>query len=107
MKPAVPNTRANVSPYGQNVFADAFDTMGTVDLVFDALITEMDISELRIFLSDVIFDQDKSDKGTISIPFGKNDCTVFRTMISTEDIIQEFAPALRTDTQTFQVALLT
>jgi hypothetical protein len=73
----------------------------------DALITEADVSEMRVFLSDVMFDQDESDKGTTSIPFDKNDCTVFRKVMSTEDMIQEFAPALQTDaqTQTFRVAL--
>ena len=107
VKPAIPNTRVDSSPYGQSVFADAVDAMGAVDLAFDALITEVDVSKMRIFLSDVMFDQDKSDKGTTSIPFGKNDCTVFRKVMSTEDMIQEFAPALRTDAQaqTFRVAL--
>lgn len=49
-------------------------------------------------LSDVMFDQEKDAKGRrMPIPFGKGDCTVFRKVMSTEDTIQEFAPALRTD----------
>ena len=53
-----------------------------------------------VFLSDVMFDQKKDTSGRrVPIPFGKGDCTVFRKVMSTEDTIQEFAPALHTDAQ--------
>ena len=101
VKPAVTNTRVDMSPYGQSVFADA------VDLTFDALINEIDVSKMRVFLSDVLFDREKTGDKAISIPFGKQDCTVFRKVMSTEDTIQEFAPALRTSSQSevFRIAL--
>lgn len=101
VKPAVTNTRVDMSPYGQSVFADA------VDLTFDALVSEIDVSKMRVFLSDVLFDREKSGDKTIAIPFGKSDCTVFRKVMSTEDTIQEFAPALRTSSQSeaFRIAL--
>ena len=96
VKPAVTNTRVDTSPCGQSVFADAIDAVQAVDLTFDALVSEIDISKMRVFLSDVLFDCEKSGNKTISIPFGKQDCTVFRKVMSTEDTIQKFAPALRT-----------
>ena len=107
VKPAVTNTRVDMSPYGQSVFADAVDAVQAVDLTFDALINEVDVSKMRVFLSDVLFDREKSGDKTISIPFGKSDCTVFRKVMSTEDTIQEFAPALRTASQVeaFRIAL--
>lgn len=107
VKPAVTNTRVDMSPYGQSVFADAVDAVQAVDLTFDALINEDDVSKMRVFLSDVLFDREKSGDKTISIPFGKQDCTVFRKVMSTEDTIQEFAPALRTSSQgeAFRIAL--
>ena len=107
VKPAVTNTRVDMSPYGQSVFADAVDAVQAVDLTFDALINEVDVSKMRVFLSDVLFDRGKNGDKTISIPFGKSDCTVFRKVMSTEDTIQEFAPALRTGSQAeaFRVAL--
>ena len=42
-----------------------------------------------------------------SIPFGRQDCTVFRKVKSVDDVIQEFAPSLRTEAQVeaFRVAL--
>ena len=81
--------------------------MQAVDLTFDALVSEIDVSKMRVFLSDVLFDREKSGDKTISIPFGRQDCTVFRKVMSTEDTIQEFAPALRTSSQSeaFRIAL--
>ena len=39
VKPAVDNTRVDMSPYGQSVFADAVDAIQAVDLAFDAMIS--------------------------------------------------------------------
>ena len=109
IKPAVDNTRVDMSPYGQSVFADAVDAIQAVDLAFDALISEIDTGKMRIFLSDVMFDRDDdgSKKKRTPIPFGKQDCTVFRKVMSADDMIQEFAPALRTSSQAeaFRIAL--
>lgn len=107
VKPAVTNTRVDMSPYGQSVFADAVDAVQAVDLTFDALINEVDVSKMRVFLSDVLFDREKTGGKVITIPFGKQDCTVFRKVMSTEDTIQEFAPALRISSQceAFRIAL--
>lgn len=108
VKPAIDNTRVDMSPYGQSVFADAVDAIQAVDLAFDALINEVDVSKMRIFLSDVLFDKESDGKGKrVSIPFGKQDCTVFRKVMSSDDMVQEFAPALRTNAQAeaFRIAL--
>ena len=107
VKPAVTNTRVDMSPYGQSVFADAVDAVQAVDLTFDALINEIDLSKMRVFLSDVLFDRSTDGNKTVTIPFGRQDCTVFRQVMSTEDTIQEFAPALRTGSQieAFRVSL--
>ena len=100
VRPAIDNTRVDFSPYGQSVFADAVDAIQAVDLAFDAMISEIDNGKMRVFLSDVMFDVERDGKGgRVSIPFGRQDCTVFRKVMSTEDTIQEFAPALRTEAQ--------
>ena len=100
VRPAIDNTRVDFSPYGQSVFADAVDAIQAVDLAFDAMISEIDNGKMRVFLSDVMFDVERDNKGgRVSIPFGRQDCTVFRKVMSTEDTIQEFAPALRTEAQ--------
>lgn len=108
VRPAVPNTRVDFSPYGQSVFADAVDAVQSVDLAYDAPINEIDAGKMRVFLSDVMFGQEKTSDGKgVPIPFGKGDCTVFRKVMSTEDTITEFVPALRTEAQgkAFRLAL--
>lgn len=107
VKPALDNTRVDMSPYGQSVFADAIDAIQAVDLAFDAMVNEVDVSKMRIFLSDVMFDREREGNKTVAIPFGKSDCTVFRKVMSTEDMVTEFAPALRTTSQVsaFRIAL--
>lgn len=108
VRPAVPNTRVDFSPYRQSVFADAVDAVQSVDLAYDALINEIDAGKMRVFLSDVMFDQEKTSDGKrVPIPFCKGDCTVFRKIMSTDGTITEFAPALRTEAQgkAFRLAL--
>ncbi len=111
LKPAVDNTRVDASPYGQSIFADAVDAVQAVDLAYDAMVSEVDLSKMRIFLADTMFDieQRGKDKRPVAIPFGKNDCTIYRKVASTEDLIHEFAPALRTKEQgeVFRMALQT
>ena len=108
VKPATDNTRVDMSPYGQSVFADAVDAIQAIDLCYDAMMSEIDNEKMRAFLSDVMFDTERDGKGRrVLIPFGKGDCTVFRKVMSTEDTIHEFAPTLRTEAQAraFRVAL--
>ena len=47
VKPTVTNTRVDMGPYGQSVFADAVDAIQAVDLTFDALVSEIDLSKMR------------------------------------------------------------
>ena len=99
VRPAIDNTRADMSPYGQSVFADAVDAIQAVDLAFDAMVSEIDNGKMRVFLSDMLFDVEGEGGSRVSIPFGRRDCTVFRRVKSVEDVIQEFAPELRTGAQ--------
>lgn len=80
-----------MSPYEQSVFADATDAIQAVDLTFDVLVNEVDVSKMHVFLSDSLFDRERSGDKTVSISFGKADCTVFRKVMSTDDMVQEFA----------------
>ena len=99
-----------MSPYGLSVFADAVDAIQAVDLCYDAMMSEIDNGKMRVFLSDVMIDVGRDEKGgRVSIPFGKANCTVFRKVMRTEETIHELAPTLRTEAQAraFRVALQT
>lgn len=74
MKPPITDTRVDMSSYGQSVFADVVDAVRAVDLTFDALANEIDVSKMRMFLSDVMFDKKQDAKGRrISTPLGESD----------------------------------
>ncbi|WP_239471115.1 hypothetical protein [Olsenella uli] len=83
-------------PYGQGVFAGAVHAILAVNLAFDAMISGAEKCKKRVFLGDVMFDQETDGKGRrVSISFGRQDCTVFREVMSVADTVQEFASALR------------
>lgn len=78
VRPAVPNTQVDCSPYGQSVFADAVNAIQSADPTFDALINEVDAGKLRVFLPNVVFDQEKDAKGRrVPIPFDKEAARCF------------------------------
>jgi len=81
-------------PMSRAYSANAVDALRAVDIAFDAPLNEVDVSKMRIFLSNVMFDIDHNGRRDASILFDKNGCTMFRKVMSTEDTIQELAPAL-------------
>ena len=87
------------SPYGQSLFCDAVDQIEGVDLTYDAMLNEVDVGKMRVFMSDMLIDVEVDGEGRKRpLPFGR-DNVVFRKVNSTDDLIQEFAPALRTESQ--------
>lgn len=100
VKPAIANTHAEFSPYGCSVFDDAGDILHSVDTAFDAFIGEVDLGKLRVFVNDFMLQKSEDEDGKVTvIPFGKSDATVYRMVNSTDDMVKEFAPTLRTDAQ--------
>ena len=62
--------------------------------------SEIDKGRMREFLSDVMFGVERGGKnGRVSIPFGRQDCTVFRKVMSTGATIHKLALALRMGAQ--------
>lgn len=101
VRPAIDNDLVYGSPYGVSVFKDAIDALESVDLSFDAIMTEVDLGKLRIFMADSMFELETKD-GEVShfIPFGKTDATIYRRTDSVEGgPISTYAPALRIEAQ--------
>lgn len=100
VKPDIENTVVDLSPYGMSVFEDAIDAVKSVDLAYDAIFNEIDLGKMRIFLGDSMFENAEDRKGERqAVPFGKSDAVVFRKVQSVDDVIKEFAPLLRTESQ--------
>jgi A118 family predicted phage portal protein len=98
IKPAIDNTYVDFSPYGQSIYADAIGAVKAVDLSWDAIQNETELSKMRVFIGDLLLDEaiDKDGK-TRYLPFGDDD-VIFRKVAqgdATRDLIETFAPALR------------
>lgn len=82
-----------VEPEGVCPAYETGNTWPTFTIVKPAI----DNGKMGVFLSHVMFDVDRDGRGgRVSIPFGRQDCTAFRKVMSTENTIHEFAPTLRT-----------
>lgn len=96
--PAIGNTAVDFSPYGMSIFADALDIMESVDIAFDAMITEPQTGKMRLFMADSLFQVSNENGEKVVIPFGKEDATFMRGVFDIDgNLIKEFAPSLRTD----------
>ena len=102
--PMIENTRVDLSPYGQSIYADAIDPLRSVDLCYDAMMNEVDLAKLRIFVSDMLVEYTTVDEDGVktthrnALPFGK-DNAVFRKVASNDDLITDYAPSMRTEQQ--------
>lgn len=106
VRPAIENTVVDMSPYGVSVFHDAVDAVQAVDLAYDALFSEVDLGKLRLFVSDALVEYGPEGQ---AVPFGKDDVRFFRKLGTSEDLVREYAPSLRTESQVaaLRVALQT
>lgn len=82
VKPVITNTRMDMSPYEQSMFAGAIDAAQTACLIFDVLINRMNLSKMRLFLSDVMFNREDDGSKSVAISFGKQGCAVFRKVMN-------------------------
>lgn len=93
----VPNTLFDCSPYGESLYAHAVDQVEAVDMAYDAMVNEVDLGKLRIFVSDSLLDRGEDGRQE-PLPFGR-DNTVFRKLDGMDEVVKEFAPSLRTEQQ--------
>ena len=100
VRPAIKNRLVDFSPYGQSIIAGHEDVLKSVDLAYDAIFNEVDLAKMRVFVADTLLEFNTSGDGKKRvIPFGKNDATIYRKVMSTDDVIHEYAPAMRTEAQ--------
>lgn len=107
VKPGIDNTVADISPYGMSVFADAIDTIKAVDLAFDSIFQEVDLTGVKVFMDEDLIDVATKDGKTI--PMAQNDARMFR-MIDAQGAskkIDIFSPNIRIEPlkQALDVAL--
>ena len=78
VKPALENTYVDLSPYGQSVFADAVDAVKAVDLAYDSMFQEVELTAAKVFVDESMVDV-RSKDGKV-IPSPKVDGRLFRRL---------------------------
>ncbi len=108
VKPGIENTAVDLSPFGMSVFADAIDAAKSVDMTYDALFQEIQLTEAMVFLSDEMIDV-RDDNGK-TVPIAMSDADrKFRMLAgqSGSTLYEVYSPSIRTEPikQAFDVAL--
>lgn len=108
VKPALENTCVDLSPYGMSVFADAVDAIKAVDLTFDAIFSEVDLTGVKVFVDEAMIDVQTKDGKAIPVP--RTEQRIFRKVFGaspSKGLIDVFSPQIRIDPlrQAFDVAL--
>lgn len=96
MRPNIDNVYADMSAFGQSVFADAIDTVKTVDECFDSFSRELKDTKIKTFMSDELFDVDPATGDALPMD---SDASVIRKVMGRDvsSMIQTFAPDIRID----------
>ena len=96
VKPALENTHVDLSPYGQSVFADAVDAVKAVDLAYDSMFQEVELTAAKVFVDESMVDV-RSENGKV-VPAPKVDGRLFRKLVGrdvTKDLIDIYSPNIR------------
>ncbi len=98
VRPAIENTAVDLSPYGMSVFADAMDAARSVDLTYDALFQEIELTEAIVFLSDDMIDLRDRNGKVVPVPMGDGD-RKFRKLEGQDgkNLYEVYSPAIRTE----------
>ncbi|MEG1907215.1 MAG: phage portal protein [Gordonibacter sp.] len=97
IKPALENTCVDLSPYGMSVFADAVDAIKAVDLAFDSMFQEVELTEVKVFMDEAMIDV--RSKGGKTIPLPKQEQRKFLKVAGKDpkNFIDVFSPEIRID----------
>lgn len=108
VKPGIENTVVDFSPYGMSIFADALDACKSVDLTYDALFQEIELTEAIVFMAEEMIDvRDKNGKA-VPVPKEESD-RKFRKLEGQDgsNLYEVYSPEIRTGPikEAFDVAL--
>lgn len=98
IKPALENTVVDLSPYGMSVFEDATDAIKAVDMSWDAVFNEVDVTAIMVFLDDRLIDDHTQNGKKLPMPRGPKH-SIFRKLRgeSGDMLYKVFNPDIRID----------
>lgn len=92
------NDLVDFSPYGQSFFADAVDVLKSVDTAYDALFGEVRNGKRLLFVADTLIQVSvDADGNRVTRALTSDESGVYRMVDSMEEMVKDFAPALRVD----------
>ena len=96
VRPGIKNIVADQSPYGQSVFHDGIDTIKAVDIAWDAIFQEVDLTKVMVFLDEALIDV--RDENGRAIPVQGDDQKVRKVYgSSSSDFYEVYSPDIRID----------
>lgn len=98
VRPSIKNTCVDVSPYGVSVFSDAIDAIKAVDLTWDALMQEIELTEAMVFLDESLIDLRDRNGKMVPVPRGDGE-RKFRKLSGqgASELYEVYSPAIRAD----------
>lgn len=96
VKPGLDNVVADLSPYGISVFYDAIDAIKATDLTWDSIFQEVDLTRVRVFMSEEMIDL--KDENGKKVPIANIEDQVYRIIYKEGDggkAIDVFSPNIR------------
>lgn len=97
-RPGIENVYDDLSPYGASIFADAIGPIKAVDTVFDAMVQEVSLKEVRLFLDEALLDMRGTDGR--ELPIADADRQAYRKVAGKRadgDLIETVSPDIRAD----------
>lgn len=97
VRPAIDNAIADMCPYGMSVFADAIDSIKAVDLAFDSLFQEVELTGVKVFMDESLMDV-RSEDGKV-VPVAPTEDRTFRMVDGdgATKLIDVFSPQIRSE----------
>lgn len=98
IRPGLGNTVADLTPYGMSIYAKAVDAMKGVDLTYDAMMQEIDLTGTLVFMDDAMIDVRDEHGRAVPVPRGSQEDRLFRKTAgqTAKDFYEVFSPEIRT-----------
>lgn len=96
--PGISNIYEDLSPFGPSLFADAIDEIKAVDTAWDAIVQEVALTGVKVFLDEELLEVQADAEGNV-VPVGAMEDMVYRKLAGKEmrNYIEVFSPNIRTD----------
>lgn len=94
VRPGIRNVCADMSPYGQSVFHDGLDSIKAVEIAWDAIFQEVDLTGVMVFMDEALIDV--RDENGRAIPVSGDDHK-FRKVAGhgASDFYEVYSPDIR------------